>query len=165
MVRSSLNRLQVICRYARYIAIAVLVFLSLVLVLYAVAAVAAVLDPDAVIQGLSRDESTYQILMGLSGSVFLIALALLLVRITGSLSHGPTPFTGENVRILKWIAVVIFISQIFATVLGYLAAAYLDLDMTVNLPLGNLIISAVVYVIALIFEYGVGLQEDSDSIV
>lgn len=88
-------------------------------------------------------------------------------RITRSLGESDTPFTMDNRRLLGRISAVLAVSAVLSLAEGgvsYIAGYPPDSGMWVIVSI--LAISSIsVYVLTLVFEYGVRLQTESDSFV
>lgn len=88
-------------------------------------------------------------------------------RITRSLGESDTPFTMGNRRLLGRISAILAVSAALSLVEGcisYLAGYPPDSGMWIIVSI--LAISSIsVYVLTLVFEYGVRLQTESDSFV
>jgi hypothetical protein len=78
--------------------------------------------------------------------------------------RGATPFTDENVRTMKLLAIILFIFAILAPVMNAVANSMMD---NVSIPewigLEMIIGAAIFYCLSLIFQYGTELQKESDQ--
>lgn len=91
-------------------------------------------------------------------------IMLLCEKILGTVNSESTPFVAANVKRLKAIAILMaclsvvpsFISQIIGLILG-------STNLVLSVELGMVLIALVVWCLALIFEYGVSLQEREDE--
>ncbi len=91
-------------------------------------------------------------------------IMLLCERILKTVNAEKTPFVTENVRRLKIMAVLMaalsvvpsWLSQIVGLIMG-------GKSLLLNVELGMILIALVIWCLALIFEYGVSLQEREDE--
>ena len=161
----NLTRLQKICKYARYL---VLVLLALE-VLAAIGSVAIlgmlIADPGLAYpeQGMSHGYLMSMAVSNVGGMVFLIAAIYYLYRLTDSMSREESPFVERNVRYLKLIAVMLAVCWII--VLALRVVFSMDGSTPVSTDVTLLLMAGIIYVISLVFEYGVALQNESDSFV
>jgi len=91
-------------------------------------------------------------------------IMLLCERILKTVNTERTPFVAENVKRLKIMAVLMaclsvvpsWLSQIVSFIMG-------NRNLLMSVELGMLLIALVIWCLALIFEYGVSLQEREDE--
>ena len=62
------------------------------------------------------------------------------------------------------MAVILFIGWVFAMAVEVIITALWELEST-GLNVDALVMAGIIYVISLVFEYGVRLQEESDGFV
>lgn len=72
-----------------------------------------------------------------------------------------TPFTLENVKYIKKIAIFLIAAVLFPDVIGIMFELFTKVDTGAELEIMNLILSLIVYGMAYIFEYGYEIQLDS----
>ena len=72
-----------------------------------------------------------------------------------------SPFTEDNIGLLKSIAKLLLCTGVAAFVLSLLNNILLDIELSINIA--NIIEALSIFVIAYIFEYGYNLQKDSKS--
>jgi len=98
--------------------------------------------------------------------IILSAMLFLVIRIVGSTAER-TPFTRANVRRIRIISLLqLALAVVPGSVRMIMTLCRFDY-VTVTLELGGLYMFVIAFVIAMIawvFDYGVKLQEDSDSI-
>ncbi len=158
------TRLQVICNYSKYIVMAGMVLLVLVTVLLLLLLAVMIADPTASFEGVDRDGLFYLTVIGLVNQFFSMLIFYMLYKLVRSLGVETTPFRIENVRLLKQMAYLFVAGWLLALALE----AVLSVVMSVTMPGLNadaLLMGGIVYVISLVFEYGVRLQEESDGFV
>ena len=98
----------------------------------------------------------------LTMSITLLFLILLnLEKLFFNIHNGDTPFTLENVKYIKKIALITILMIIIPTLSGYLASLAYSIDLGVEIELMNLIYILIIYSISYIFEYGYEIQLDS----
>lgn len=78
-----------------------------------------------------------------------------------NIHNEDTPFTLENVKYIRKIAMFLIIAIIAPTVCGVLFQAFAEVDMNVGIELMDLILVLIIFSMAYIFEYGYELQLDS----
>lgn len=78
-----------------------------------------------------------------------------------NIHNEDTPFTLENVKYIRKIAIFLIIAIIAPTVCGGLFQAFAEVDMNVGIELMDLILVLIIFSMAYIFEYGYELQLDS----
>jgi len=91
-------------------------------------------------------------------------IMLLCERILGTVNSESTPFVAANVKRLKAMAILMaclsvvpgWLSQIVSLILG-------SRSLMLSVELGMIMIALVIWCLALIFEYGVSLQQREDE--
>lgn len=78
-----------------------------------------------------------------------------------NIHNEDTPFTLENVKYIRKIAMFLIIAIIAPTFCGVLFQAFAEVDMNVGIELMDLILVLIIFSMAYIFEYGYELQLDS----
>ena len=78
-----------------------------------------------------------------------------------NIHNEDTPFTLENVKYIKKVAIFLIAVVLFPDVTGILFEMITKVDMGAELEIVNLLLSLIVYVMAYIFEYGYEIQLDS----
>ncbi len=158
------SRLQRICSISKYLVLAcvVIIVLSLVGTLGLMAMMLA--DSSFVPNGMTRDDFWFYSVLTIFNLVTNVFLFYVLYLFTKSVGDNNSPFTSGNVRLLKMMAAILLTGWVVALVVILVLSSVLS----VTIPGINgdaLLMAGIVYVISLVFEYGVRLQEDSDSIV
>ncbi len=82
-------------------------------------------------------------------------------KIMQSISKEDTPFTEQNADRMRMISIIYFISAFLFLVLGYFMNR--GIAGAAFLFLGSLLVSVVMYCIALMCQYGSLLQKESDE--
>ncbi len=163
MGESRESKLQKISGWARYLVI----FLIAVVGLAAIGTVTLLgmllADPGMEVEGLS-----HSYLVGTSvgtsvGFIFLLLALFNVYKLTASLKRSDSPFTSENVRYLMGAAFMFLGGWVVVIILRILLAAMLS--SSVDLELSSLFFGIILYILSLIFEYGVKLQDESDGFV
>ncbi len=101
-------------------------------------------------------------------SVFLIGLMIYIVsRIAAEISGGSSPFTRRNVRYIRIIGVLQFALAIVPgtvrMLMSFFRFMYYSSTFTIN-SFFMFVIAFAIMTLAQVFDYGVKLQEDMDSI-
>lgn len=93
----------------------------------------------------------------------LFLLLLKLEKLFKNIHNGDTPFTLENVKYIKKIALITILMIIIPTVSGYLSSLAFGIDLDVQIELMHFIYILIIYSISYIFEYGYEIQLDSNG--
>jgi len=158
------SRLQRICNIATYVVLAGIILCALILLGVSLIAVMMLVDPSLTLDGMDRNELFFLIIASAINQVISIALFYYLMKLTKSIGHESSPFTSANVRLLKLMAVILLIGWVFAMAVEVIITALWELEST-GLNVDALVMAGIIYVISLVFEYGVRLQEESDGFV
>ena len=78
-----------------------------------------------------------------------------------NIHNEDTPFTLENVKYIRKIAMFLIIAIIAPTIFGIIFQAIIKMDMNIGIELMDLILVLIIFSMAYIFEYGYELQLDS----
>lgn len=78
-----------------------------------------------------------------------------------NIHNGDTPFTLENVKYIKDIALLLILQIIIPTISGYLMSFIMQIDLEVEFEIVDVISILVIFSMAYIFEYGYEIQQDS----
>lgn len=95
--------------------------------------------------------------------VFVGFAMLELQRILFGMKEGDSPFTEENVKSIRKIALYMLIGWILASIIAIIMEAVLHAEPTFELEGGSLLLIFIVYVLSFVFEYGVKLQTQADE--
>ena len=91
-------------------------------------------------------------------------IMLLAEKVLRTVDTESTPFVKENVRRIKNIAILMATLSVvpswFSQIIGFICGSR---ELIMQVELGKLVLALVVWCIALIFEYGVALQEREDE--
>lgn len=158
------SRLQRICNIAKYIILVGIALVAFILFAMVILGVFLILNPDITIEGLGRNELLLLVVMTIINQIISILLFYYLFRLTRSMGDENSPFTAANVKLLKYMALILLIGWVFGMAVGVIVTAMLSIEFT-GLNADALVMAGVIYVVSLVFEYGVRLQEDSDSFV
>lgn len=167
MDNRDLAKLGRICRAMKYLVLLLTVlsvaFCLIILFLIVVAAITPAF-PDS---EYTRDSFIITMCFFATMAATLTYSLFCVFRITKSLGESDTPFTMDNRRLLGRISAVLAVSAVLSLAEGgisYIAGYPPDSGMWAIVSI--LAISSIsVYVLTLVFEYGVRLQTESDSFV
>jgi hypothetical protein len=101
------------------------------------------------------------------GLVIMIAILFVTSGILKAISIEGTPFTKKNSDKIKIIALLLIANETVIPALQSLLYVTLlpESGASATITLGNIIIAAVFFCLALIFDYGRQLQEESDELL
>ena len=141
-----------------------MVLVALLLLGVSVLLAMALTDPSMTVENYSHDKTVFMLVTVLINQVFSILIFFLLYKLTRSLGTEATPFTSDNVRLLKQMAVLFFAGWVLVLAIEAILAYVLSIPIE-GVSADALVMAGVIYVISLVFEYGVRLQEESDGFV
>lgn len=157
------------------ISVIVVRVLQLVLVINLIAAVYGIVAHK---QNAAFENANIEMLPGYASVVMQVLLVLVLFPIAEllkSLYNGYTPFDMDNVKRLKYISYMLGLTGFlqFAMDVAYPLFSYIDTTggeqvkasffrLSISTPL-ILVVAAIVFCVALVFQYGTGLQRQSDE--
>lgn len=84
-----------------------------------------------------------------------------LERLFINIYNKDTPFSLENVKYIKNIALLLIISVLLPSITGVLFEIITKADMGIEIEISKLVISLIIFSISYIFEYGYEIQLDS----
>lgn len=93
--------------------------------------------------------------------LFMLVMLKYVEKLFVNIHNEDTPFTLENVKCIKKIAVFLIAAILFPEIGGKLFELVTKVDMGAELEVMNLLLSLIVYGMAYIFEYGYEIQLDS----
>jgi hypothetical protein len=158
------SRLQRICNIAKYVVLAGIV-LSVLILAFVIGLLAIMFsDSTMTAEDLGRNESFFLFGVTLVNQVISILLFYYLYQLTKSLGSENSPFISENVWLLKKMAILLLTGWTLVTVAGFIISVLWSLPIT-GINGDALLMAGIIYVISLVFEYGVRLQEESDGFV
>lgn len=112
----------------------------------------------------TRDEVLAKGTWAISAVAIGSVVMLLCERILGTVNTENTPFVAENVRRLKIMSVLMAVVSVVPSWLAQIVSFILgDRNLLMEVELGMLMIALVIWCLALIFEYGVTLQQREDE--
>ncbi|MBE6759813.1 MAG: DUF2975 domain-containing protein [Ruminococcaceae bacterium] len=112
----------------------------------------------------TRDEVLAKGTWAISAVAIGSVVMLLCERILGTVNTENTPFVAENVRRLKIMSVLMAVISVVPSWLAQIVSFILgDRNLLMEVELGMLMIALVIWCLALIFEYGVTLQQREDE--
>ena len=164
MGESGKTRLQRICSIAKYIVLAGIVLCILILVGGVCLLAMALTDPSFALENLSREELLFVIFVMITNQAISVFVFYYLYELTKSIGDGSSPFTSANVWHLKKMAILLFVGWIAVTSAGMALSVIWSVPIT-GINGDALLMAGIIYVISLVFEYGVRLQEESDGFV
>lgn len=74
-----------------------------------------------------------------------------------------SPFTLENIKYIRKIAMLLIVAIIAPTVVGLLFQAMVNVDMNIGIELMDFVLVLIIFSLAYIFEYGYEIQLDSNG--
>lgn len=102
------------------------------------------------------------IMICLTISVMIISFAMLyLAKLFDSISKGDTPFTLENLKTIKRVAILFISYLIFPDVSGTLFQWITKIDMNIDYEITKICYALIIICIYYIFDYGHQIQLDS----
>ena len=102
------------------------------------------------------------IMICLTASVMIISFAMLyLAKLFDSISKGDTPFTLENLKNIKRVAILFISYLIFPDVSGTLFQWITKIDMNIDYEITKIFYVLIIICIYYIFDYGHQIQLDS----
>ncbi len=158
------SRLQRICNIAKYVVLAGIVLCVLILAGVIGVLILMLSDPSLTIENMGRNESFFLIFVTVVNQIISSLLFYFLYNLTKSLGSENSPFISENVWLLKKMALLLLIGWIVVMAAGVILTIIWSLPIT-GINGDALLMAGIIYVISLVFEYGVRLQEESDSFV
>lgn len=93
--------------------------------------------------------------------VFMYSLLRYLEKLFRNIHNGDTPFTLENIKYIRKIALFLILLIAFPTFGGFLCEWITSINMNVEIEFMTIILILVVLSLAYIFEYGYQIQQDS----
>ena len=106
------------------------------------------------------------------GAVMLVILSLIMLlceRVLSTVTEDGSPFVEENVSRIKSIAILTAVSGVVPAFVSQIVRGVFALvnktsdDLMVEVELGIVLVALVIWCVALIFEYGVTLQQRDDE--
>lgn len=161
---SDLSKLRRVSRYGSWILAVAFVCLAIIIVIGVVAVITCLNDPSAVVGPMPNEVAISRSIFSILNGVFGSALCYEAYRLMRSFQKGGSPFTEENargIRSLSMICAIAFVVVLAAQLL--LSFVIYPEDYAMQFPAQFLVMSAVVYIIYLLFGYGVALQTESDG--
>ena len=112
------------------------------------------------------------IVSGAIGLAFVCYLFKAVSRLFGNIVKTETPFHEKSIRILKSIGISFFVYTAVLFIVNIAFTAILTgifpvggFDVNISIKLSTIIYGLLILALAEIFEFGAGLQQDSESIV
>lgn len=93
--------------------------------------------------------------------IFMDSILKYLEKLFKNIHNGDTPFTLENIKYIRKIALFLILLIAFPTIGGFLCEGITSIDMNVEIEFMTIILVLVVLSLAYIFEYGYQIQQDS----
>lgn len=95
--------------------------------------------------------------------VFMNLVLKYLEKLFKNIHNGDTPFTLENIKYIRKIALFLILLMAFPTFGGFLCEWITSVNMNVEIELMNIILILIILSLAYIFEYGYQIQQDSNG--
>ena len=162
------KKLRTICTVGTVISALFIVALAIALI---ACAIIAIIAPDIidnftgveVIGDVTSGEIRVLAIVLIVNLIATLTMFVLLYRLFQNI-RASSPFTDENVKTMKLLALILFVFGIIAPIMNVIANGLMD---NVSIPewIGmEVIIGAVIfYCLSLIFQYGTELQKESDQ--
>ena len=121
-------------------------------------------DPGSISEDIMDSDQMVAFIACVVVMLLLVAVVLLmLANVARAISREYSPFTRKNVKRLETISVAYLIMPFVIIALGYIIVDGTSPFEIVVLLLSGMIMAAVFYMLALIFDYGCWLQKESDE--
>lgn len=78
-----------------------------------------------------------------------------------NIHNEDTPFTMENVKYIRKIAILLIIAILAPTIIGMIFQAIVKIDMNIGIELMDFVLVLIIFSLSYIFEYGYEIQLDS----
>ena len=106
-----------------------------------------------------------ELFTGIAGQSFFIAILIITNRIFKDISREYTPFLPKNIKRMKKLAVLLIIDSFIASPIDIAIRQSYSMPKTYSSDLSSemIVLAVVIYCFALIFQYGVELQQQSDE--
>lgn len=160
-----LGRLQMICRYGSYVLLILLAFVLMFTVL-----ITTLLFLPDISQQIFEINDYASITILLLSVIILVVISFFILLTTymllSAIGRGRTPFTIQNVKSLKLISLFLLLSGVVSSALNVVIEKVVASNVVFvqsSVDLTPIFAAIIVYCLALIFQYGVGLQEESDQ--
>jgi hypothetical protein len=168
-MHETLNKLNKLSLWGGLLTKIAMILLILGAVFLLILMVVTALNPDVLIDILDNEMAKDDILVVCAAGLAVLAIGLLILycldRILDNIREAGTPFTDENVKGLRRIAVLVLIAAIAVPVIGFILVKITDAGSNVMIEFNPflLFVAVLVYFVSLIFKYGVALQKESDE--
>lgn len=97
--------------------------------------------------------------------VFVYLLLSYVDKLFRNIYSGETPFTLDNIKYIKKIALYMTFIVLFPFITGFIFQYIMGLDMSIELELFDLLLVIVIISLSYIFEYGYQIQLDSKGVM
>ncbi|MDR0198245.1 MAG: DUF2975 domain-containing protein [Methanomassiliicoccaceae archaeon] len=172
----ALNKLNRISRYGGLIAKVIMAILVIAIVALVILLAVTVADPELsfnpadwnnmiIAAPVTIGQIQAAALAAIATIAAILAIMYYIDRLFTSLHKNNTPFTDENVRNLRIIAILILAATIVLAIIGAALSYVFDTDAMTVIGFNpfTLLVALMVYILSLIFSYGVTLQRESDQ--
>lgn len=169
-MKHGLSRLRKICRYASNVMRAAGMILAILVVVTIGLGIASLVTGDVSDMlltwiGQTDDKGTGILVAATLENILILSMGAITVltigRVMGSIAKEDSPFTELNADRMALISVTYLISSFLLLILSYVAEG--RITESVFLFLGSLLVSVVMYCLALMCHYGAILQKESDE--
>lgn len=169
-MKHGLSRLRKICRYASSVmkvAGVILTILALATIILGVISLITGDVSDILLSWIAQnaDAGTKIITAATLENILILSMGAITVmtigNVMGSISKEDSPFTELNADRMARISVIYLISSFLLLILSYIVEE--RITESVFLFLGSLLVSVVMYCLALMCHYGAILQKESDE--
>lgn len=164
----ALNRLNKLSRYVCIGLKLLMVLLGFAIAAMAIALIAILMNPDWLAQiypDLTYGDAVVMMSSILTFTIVGFIAFFLAHRLFKNIYTNHTPFLDQNVKDLKYIAMVVLVGAILSPIIVFAIAVGNDVtfDPTVEINFGLFMMAFLVYLLSLVFKYGTALQKESDE--
>jgi len=153
-----------VLRIFSYVAIALFFFVAVVSATPLFQESGVVIEDNATGAELEMSDLMTKGALAVSALAIGSVVMLLCEKVLGTVNTESTPFVPKNVKRIKTISVLMAASSVVPSwvsqIVGFIAGKR---EMMMNVEVTMLVIALVIWCVALIFEYGVTLQEREDE--
>lgn len=161
---ADLSRFRKVSRYGSWVLAVAFFFLSAVIIFGLIGLILCLTDPGSSVDPLSNELSIALCLNAVINGVFGSILCRIAYGLMRSFGSGVTPFVEDNARRIKMLTIICLMGFVVVFVIhAFMAFVVFPEDYAVQIPMLYLVMSAILYIIYLLFEYGVALQDESDG--
>jgi len=170
-MNEAMNKLSKISWFVGIIVKILMILIALAIAAVIILAIVAAVNIDLVMENVSSITSSGQVvIMAVCAIAILLFMLLILYYIDHffkDIREKNTPFTEGSVKDLKILAILTLLFVIAQTVIGAVLVYSIDIPDGIPMTIGfnpvSLFVAGIIYVLYLVFKYGVELQKESDE--